>query len=135
MKIFGLRRAAVLAAALLLAAGAQAPFARGSQRAQDVVTLQRSVRFRPGTSSAVLRNTIRVGQLHWYKVRAREGQEMTVMLRTRGRTSFTLYTPDSPVEDADGVDEWRGLLPQSGEYLIQVATDDTAAYTLEVWVR
>jgi hypothetical protein len=60
---------------------------------------------------------------------------MTVMLRTKGRASLTLYTPDSRVEDAGGVTEWRGELPQSGEYLIQVATDDAVAYTLEVWIR
>jgi hypothetical protein len=131
----GLRRSLLLAAMLLLAAGPQNLFAQDGYRPQDVVTLERSVRFRPGTSSAVMRNTIRAGQLHWYKVRAREGQEMTVMLRTKGRTSFTLYTPDSPIEDADGVLEWRGELPQSGEYLIQVATDNTAAYTLEVWIK
>lgn len=127
------RRIIILAAALLLLAGSAPGAVR--ERPQDVVTLQRTILFKRGTSSAVVRNQIRRGQLHWYKVRAVEGQEMTVMLRTRGRTSFTLYTPDSPVEDADGVVEWRGTLPQSGEYLIQIATDTTSAYTLEVWIK
>jgi hypothetical protein len=60
MLMSGLRRSLLLAA-LLLTASSQALLAQGGYRPQDVVTLERSVRFLPGTGSAVMRNTIRAG--------------------------------------------------------------------------
>ena len=39
------------------------------------------------------------------------------------------------IEGADGVKDWEGSLPETGQYIIHVGTDVTAAYTLEVTIR
>ncbi|MDQ3179812.1 MAG: hypothetical protein M3Q33_04755, partial [Acidobacteriota bacterium] len=71
-----------------------------------------------------------------YILKARAGQRMQVVLTTRGRTSFTVYSPtEGIIEDADGVKDWIGDLTATGEYEITVGTDNTANYTLEVAIK
>ena len=61
---------------------------------------------------------------------------MTLHLATGKRTSFTLSAPSGDtLEGADGVKDWSGELPETGDYVIQIGTDTTAAYTLEVTIR
>src|SRR5215207_3273793 len=70
------------------------------------------------------------------QVRFPRGRTMTVHLATGNRTSFTVNTPagDTP-EGADGAKDWSGELPETGDYTINIGTDATAAYTLEVTIR
>jgi hypothetical protein len=104
---------------------------RGTDR-----TIPKQIRFPRGRTTAVIKDTVRLCTSHEYRLRARAGQTMTVHLATGSKTSFTLHTPtgDTP-EGADGSKDWSGELPETGDYTINIGTDATAAYTLEVTIR
>ena len=105
-------------------------------KAQDRTTIDQQIAFKRGASSAIIKKQIRKGNSHQYRIRAREGQNMTVILKTGKRTSFTVFSPtEGIIEGADGETMWRGMLNQTGEYLIVIGTDITANYTLEVWIK
>ena len=115
-------------------AAAGAPAAaqcRGTDRA-----IIKRLTFQRGRTTAVVKDTVRLCTSHEYRLRARGGQTMTVHLATGSKTSFTLWTPtgDTP-EGADGSKDWSGELPETGDYTINIGTDASAAYTLEVTIR
>ncbi len=94
------------------------------------------VRYAKGKSSAVIKKRIALGTTHLYTLKAREGQNMTVILTTGNQTSFTVFSPSNGIiEGADGEKMWRGMLNESGEYLITIGTDKTANYTLEIYIK
>ncbi len=104
--------------------------------AQDRVTVDRQIRFSRGSISSVVSGRIARGTSHIYRVRARAGQEMAVVLKTRGETSFTVSGWSSGIlEGADGVRQTVVELPETGEYVIQIGTDETANYTLEITIN
>jgi len=104
--------------------------------AQDRVTVDRQLRFARGSISATVGGRIARGTSHIYRVRARAGQEMAVVLKTRGETSFTISGWNAGIlEGADGVRRTVVELPETGEYVIQIGTDETANYTLEVTIN
>jgi hypothetical protein len=104
--------------------------------AQDRVTVDRQIRFSRGASSATVPGRIARGTSHIYRVRARAGQEMAVVLNTGDDTSFTISGWNSgTLEGADGVRQTVVELPETGEYVIQIGTDVTASYTLEVTIN
>jgi hypothetical protein len=98
--------------------------------------IPKQVRFARGRTTAVIKDTVRLCTAHEYYLRATGGQTMTVHLATGKRTSFSVYAPTGDIiEGADGVKDWEGSLPETGQYIIHVGTDATAAYTLEVTIR
>ena len=97
--------------------------------------IPKTVRFARGRTTAVINDTVRLCTSHEYKLRAKAGQTMSVHLATGSKTSFTILPPTTELEGADGVKDWQGELPDSGEYTINVGTDATAKYTLEVTIR
>jgi len=102
----------------------------------DRVTVDRRIRFSRGSISSATRGRIVRGTSHIYRVRARTGQEMAVILKTGDDTSFTISGWSSGIlEDADGVRQTVVELPETGEYVIQIGTDATANYTLEVTIN
>ncbi len=104
--------------------------------AQDRMTVNQKITFKRGASSAIIKKQIRKGTSHQYRIRASEGQEMTVILNTGKRTSFTISNlTDGIIEGADGETMWKGLITRSGDYYIQIGTDANANYTLEVYVK
>lgn len=111
-------------------------FNTNAQRPMDKEVRQ-TIRFERGKSSAVIKKRIPLGTTHLYTLSAREGQTMTVILTVAGnQTSFTLYSPsDGIIEGADGETMWRGMLNESGKYLISIGTDRTANYTLEIYIK
>src|SRR5687767_2480043 len=110
-------------------------FEADAQRQMDKEVRQ-TIRFARGKSSAVIRKRIPLGTTHLYTLRAGEGQTMTVILNTGNQTSFTIFSPsDQILEGADGETMWRGMLDESGTYLITIGTDRTANYTLEVYIK
>jgi hypothetical protein len=114
-----------------VAAGAPAAAqCRGTDR-----VIPKRVRFGRGRTTAVIRDTVRLCTSHEYTLRAGAGQTMTVHLAAGRRTSFTVQSPSGTLEGADGVNDWTGELPEAGDYRIQIGTDVTAAYTLEVTIR
>ena len=108
-----------------------------SRTAQDKTTLRKKVFFQKGRTTAILKNTIRRGTNHHYLLSASAGQTMILHLAAK-QSGLTVYKPNEgeAIEDADGVNDWTGTLPESGEYTIEVATDAKAMpYTLEVTIR
>lgn len=104
--------------------------------AEDRVTVDRDIVFRRGAISASVRGRINRGTTHLYRVRARAGQEMAVVLKTGDQTSATVFAPtEGIVEGADGIRQTLVELPETGEYLIQIGTDTGANYTLEVTIN
>jgi hypothetical protein len=104
--------------------------------AQDRVTVDRQVRFSRGSISSVVSGRIARGTSHIYRVRARAGQEMAVVLNTGENTSFTISGWSSGIlEGADGVRRTVVELPETGEYVIQIGTDETANYSLEITIN
>lgn len=105
-------------------------------QAQDRVTVDQQIRFQRGKISAVVSSRIQRGTTHIYRVRAREGQQMAVVLKTGSQTSFTVSARYAGIlEGADGVRQTVVELPETGEYEIQIGTDATANYTLEVAIK
>lgn len=100
----------------------------------DIVLVKR-IRFPRGRTTAVVKDRVRLCTSHEYRLRARAGQTMSVHLATGNQTSFSVYSPSNPLEGADGVKDWSGELPESGDYVISIGTDATARYTLEVTIR
>ena len=99
-------------------------------------TIPKQIKFARGRTTAVIKDTVRLCTSHEYHLRARRGQTMSIHLATGKRTSFSLLTPSGDtVGGADGVKDWSGELMDNGDYTIVVATDATAAYTLEVTIR
>jgi hypothetical protein len=104
--------------------------------AEDRVTVDRDIVFRRGAISASIKSKITRGTTHLYRVRARAGQEMAVVLKTGDQTSATVYAPTTGIVDgADGVRQTLVELPETGEYLIQIGTDAAANYTLEITIN
>jgi hypothetical protein len=97
--------------------------------------IPKRIRFARGRTTTVIKDTVRLCTSHEYTLRASAGQTMSIHLATGKRTSFTLQSPSGTIEDADGVKDWSGELPESGNYVINIGTDATAAYTLEVTIR
>jgi len=102
--------------------------------AQDRVMIDRVIRFERGKISSTVSGRVRRGVSHVFRVRARMGQQMAVVLKTGNRTSFTISARSAGIlEGADGVRQTTLVeLPETGEYEIQIGTDATANYTLEV---
>lgn len=104
--------------------------------AQDRTTIDQRITFKRGANSAVIKKQIRQGTSHQFRLSARRGQEMTVILTTGKRTSFTISNlTDGIIEGADGKTMWKGMITRSGDYYILIGTDATANYTLEVYVK
>lgn len=104
--------------------------------AQDRMTVDQRITFKRGATSAVIKKQIRKGTSHQYRIRVREGQEMTVILTTGKRTSFTVSNlTDGIIEGADGETMWKGMITTSGDYYVLIGTDVRSNYTLEVYVK
>ena len=133
--------AAVGLVALSANAGASAGVAPGAAAAAFQCrgtdrNIPKQLRFGRGRTTAVIKDTVRLCTAHEYYLRAMGGQSMTVNLATGKRTSFSIYAPTGDIiEGADGVKDWSGSLPETGQYIIHIGTDATAAYTLEVTIR
>ena len=82
----------------------------------------------------VVRDTIRLCTSHVFRFRATRGQQLSLKLTTGKKTSLTLMPPSGEAL-VDGGLSWSGRLTESGQYEIQIGTDATARYTLEVIIN
>lgn len=123
-------RQTIVAALIFFSAATVLPGA-----AQDRA-IHQTLRFARGTSHAELHKHIVRGTSHVYHFRARRGQYLAAILKTGPHTSFTIYSIKSgQIEKADGVTEWDGKLPETGEYFIEIGTDRSADYVLIVSIE
>ena len=123
---------------LIIGALFTVPTATNAQdyRAQDVIAVDKQIRFKRGEIFAFVNGKIARGTTHHYRVRARAGQRMAVVLKSGRRTSFTVYGNETGIlEGADGVTQAVVELPETGEFLIEIGTDAAAAYRLEVAIK
>ncbi len=104
------------------------------------------VRFEPGSSGTTIKETITGYESVNYKLRAKAGQSMSVILDTsNGSNYFNIFEPGkAPGDEAmfigsmhDG--RYDGILPASGEYTLQVflmrnaaRRNENAQYTLTI---
>src|SRR5688572_840152 len=94
----------------------------------------KQLRFARGRTSAVVEDTVRLCTMHEYYFRARAGQKIIAHLATGERTSMTLFTQSGETV-FDGTKDFEGELPEGGQYSLQIGTDATARYTLEITIR
>ena len=121
-------------------------FAAGSSviRAEDIES--RPVQFSKGSSSIMLKGSLKGEQTIDYKLRAKAGQIMNVALKSSNASNyFNVLPPDSNdvaifVGSTSG-NEWTGPLPADGEYSIRVylmrsaaRRNETATYALTVGI-
>lgn len=100
---------------------------------KDSLGIEKTISFRRGENSALVKGQVRRGTAHWYHVQALAGQKMSVVLKSGNNTSFTIFGKRTGIlEGADGVQQTVIELPESGDYLIEIGTDFTADYILEV---
>lgn len=84
-----------------------------------------NVKFRPGTSSATLQNTVTgYGSADFY-VKASGGQEMSAKLTSSNKGLYFLIIRDPAnaeaiADDARDATSWSGELPEDGTYIIRV---------------
>jgi hypothetical protein len=99
------------------------------------------VHFKPGTSSIVLKNSVVRGERDRYLVGAGAGQTMAVRITSTERNAvFSVARPDGKflpgATDETDTMNWRGRLPSTGDYLIEVGgTRGNATYALTVTIR
>jgi hypothetical protein len=110
-----------------------APAAAAQCRGTDRI-IPKQLRFARGRTTAVIKDTVRLCTMHEYYFRARAGQKITAHLVTGNRTSMTLFTENGETV-FDGTKDFEGELPEGGQYSLQIGTDVTASYTLEVTIR
>jgi hypothetical protein len=82
----------------------------------------------------VVRDTIRLCTSHVFRFRAARGRQLSLKLATGKKTSLTLMPPSGEAL-VDGGLTWSGRLTESGQYEIQIGTDATARYTLEITIN
>ena len=105
-------------------------------QSQDRVTVNKELRFQRSSIGTTVSGRIARDTTHRYRVQAREGQQMAVVLKTGNKTSLTIYGNSAGIlEGADEVRRTLVELPETGEFLIEIGTDANANYTLEVTIK
>jgi len=84
------------------------------------------VQFPPGASSTKIKGTFGNESKVRYIVNAAAGQRIKVSLSTFGNYRFFVYAPksDDPINGMGLSFQWSGVLPVTGDYVIQVFTDE-----------
>lgn len=84
--------------------------------------------------SAIVRDTIRLCTSHVFSFRGVRGRQLKIKLTTGNKTSMTILPPSGETL-IDGDLSWNGRLTETGEYEVQIGTDATARYTLEISIK
>jgi len=106
---------------LILLSAVTTTTARETENYSQDRDIRQTIWFARGKHSAIISKQIRRGTSHTYILKARSGQRMQVVLTTRGRTSFTVYSPtEGIIQDADGVKNWVSDLTETGVFEITV---------------
>ncbi len=94
----------------------------------------RRVSFPTGTDSIRVANNVAPGQIKRYRVNASEGQILTVrVLESQKRVSFDLLMPGGEmIADAANLQTWQGFLPVGGDYSVDVKSNQSSEFTLEI---
>lgn len=100
--------------------------------------VRKRVKFPRGSTSTVINNAVLRDEIDQYILNARAGQRMKVEISSvEDNASFQIVRPDKTQLPGAGFDDdakhWKGELPESGDYTIEVApTRGNATYRLKV---
>lgn len=108
--------------------------------------VSKPIQFAKGATSATVKGSLKGDSTIDYKLRAKAGQTMTVVLKSsNGSNYFNVLPPGSSdvaifIGSNEG-NEWKGVLPADGEYTIRVylmrsaaRRNESASYSLTVGI-
>ncbi|MBW4512837.1 MAG: hypothetical protein KME64_41060 [Scytonematopsis contorta HA4267-MV1] len=96
----------------------------------------RRVKFSPGTSSQVVKDSVIRGERHIYLVGAKQGQQMNLRITSLEKNAvFDLIAPNGKTIKQEAT-TWNSKLPASGDYRIVVGgTRGNATYELKIEIK
>jgi hypothetical protein len=104
--------------------------------------IRKRIKFPRGRTSTVVSNAVLREDVDRYLVGARAGQRMKVEISSvEGNAAFQIHRPDNQgmlpgAAWDDDATSWNGELPETGDYVIEVApTRGNATYRLKVEIR
>ncbi len=116
----------------------------GSSSAADyllVINIPRIVRFPMGSYGTVERGQVGGGESFTYRLRAAQGQTMTLRLKnSQGAAVLGVYgleTGNQILAPEEGKTEWSGVLPASTHYIVQVVgvAEGVSSFEVEFDIR
>ena len=98
------------------------------------VDIQR-VTFNLGSTGKTVRGTVAPGEIKRYQVKSAKGQQFTVII-LQGNVRVDLYDQlDQKLGTAsESNTEWSGTLPISGDYNVEITSDNTSKYEVRIEV-
>ena len=104
--------------------------------------VRKRIKFPRGSSSTVINNAVLRDEIDQYILNARAGQRMKVDISSvENNASFQITRPDKTqllpgASFDDDATHWNGELPETGDYVIEVApTRGNATYRIKVEIR
>ena len=104
--------------------------------------VRKRIKFPRGRTSTVINNAVLREDIDQYLVGARSGQRMRIEITSvEGNASFQIVRPGNKgmlpgAAFDDDATKWNGVLPETGDYVIEVApTRGNATYRLKVEIR
>ena len=103
--------------------------------------VRKRIKFPRGSTSTVINNAVLRDEIDQYILNARAGQKMKVDISSiEDNATFEIMRPDKTQLPGAGWDDdarhWTGELPETGDYVIEVApTRGNATYRLKVEIR
>jgi hypothetical protein len=104
--------------------------------------VRKRIKFPRGRTSTVINNAVLREDIDQYLIGARAGQRMKIEISSvEGNASFQLVRPGNKgmlpgAAWDDDATQWNGVLPELGDYVIEVApTRGNATYRLKVEIR
>lgn len=87
-------------------------------------------------AEATVTQPIPVCARHEFKLPVKAGQRIALSLASpSGQKGMLTLVAPSGEKPADGENAWSGVAAESGDYVIEVATDRATTYTLRVSLR
>ena len=112
--------------------------------------MKKEIRFNPGSTTAVVKESVVRGEQDFYYLTAKAGQNMEIKIKALEENAvFQIYKPGYRIGtdeikgetlpgagETDDATQWKGELPVSGKYLFVVGgTRGNATYELKVTIR
>lgn len=93
------------------------------------------VSFAAGATGDVLQGTVAPHQLQRYLLECGQGQQFILQVR-QGNVNITVRDPEGQIIGAamPGQTGWQGLLPSTGDYVVEVSSPNGSDYAVEVAV-
>lgn len=93
------------------------------------------VSFNEGSTGATIRDSVTPNQKKRYLLNCGSGQRMTVQIR-QGTINVIVISPDNQTigNAVNGVSQWQGKLPNTGDYIIEISTPNQSGYLINIEV-